>query len=75
MIVGLLGYIGSGKGTVSSVLVNEYGFRQDSFASTLKDACSAIFGWERHMLEGDTKESREWREQVDPWWEEKLGRP
>lgn len=25
------------------------------------------------MLEGRTKESREWREQVDPWWTERLG--
>jgi len=24
------------------------------------------------MLEGDTSESREWREVVDPWWSEKL---
>jgi len=74
-IIGLLGYIGSGKGTVASQLANEYGFRQDSFAGSLKDACAALFDWPRQMLEGDTKKSREWREQVDPWWEEKLGRP
>lgn len=75
MIIGILGYIGSGKGTVASYLANEYGFRQDSFAGSLKDACAALFDWPRHMLEGDTKESREWREQVDPWWAEQLGRP
>lgn len=75
MIIGLLGYIGSGKGTVASQLVNEYNFRQDSFASSLKDACSMIFDWPRHMLEGDTTESREWRELVDPWWAEKLQMP
>lgn len=73
MIVGLLGYIGSGKGTVASLLVNDYNFRQDSFAASLKDACSMIFDWPRHLLEGDTGESREWREIVDPWWSEKLG--
>lgn len=73
MIVGLLGYIGSGKGTVASLLVNNYNFRQDSFASSLKDACSTIFDWPRNLLEGDTSESREWREIVDPWWSEKLG--
>lgn len=75
MIVGLLGFIGSGKGTVASILVEKYNFRQDSFASSLKDACSAMFDWPRAMLEGDTTESREWREIVDPWWSEKLGIP
>ena len=75
MIVGLLGFINSGKGTVASQLVNDYNFRQDSFASGLKDACAVIFDWPRHMLEGDTKESREWREIVDPWWSEQLNMP
>lgn len=75
MIVGLIGFINSGKGTVATQLVQEYNFRQDSFAASLKDACSMVFDWPRHMLEGDTKISREWREQVDPWWAEKLGRP
>jgi hypothetical protein len=27
------------------------------------------------MLEGSTKASREWREQVDTWWAERLGIP
>ena len=72
MIIGLLGSINSGKGTVANRLVNNYNFRQDSFAASLKDACSMIFDWPRHMLEGDTKESREWREQVDNWWANKL---
>ena len=71
-IVGILGFINSGKGTVASHLVDRFGFRQDSFASSLKDAVSAIFDWPRNLLEGDTKESREWRELVDPWWSEKL---
>jgi hypothetical protein len=75
MIIGLLGFIGSGKGTVASHLVDEYNFIQDSFAASLKDTCSAVFGWPRNLLEGDTKESREWRELVDPWWSEKLNIP
>ena len=36
---------------------------------------SAVFGWDRELLEGRTRESREWREQVDPWWAERLGMP
>jgi hypothetical protein len=75
MIFGLIGFINGGKGTVATQLVDQYGFRQDSFASSLKDACAQIFDWPRHMLEGDTKISRDWREIVDPWWAEKLGIP
>lgn len=72
MIIGLIGLINSGKGTVATELVQKYNFRQDSFAASLKDACAMLFGWPRHLLEGDTKESREWREIVDTWWSEKL---
>jgi len=75
MIIGLIGLINSGKGTVATQLVQEYNFRQDSFASSLKDACAAVFDWPRNMIEGDTKESRAWREEVDPWWSEKLEMP
>ena len=75
MIIGVCGFIGSGKDTVADYLVNLHHFRRESFASTLKDAVSAVFGWDRTMLEGRTKEAREWREQVDPWWAERLGIP
>jgi hypothetical protein len=73
-IIGLCGFIGSGKGTVANILVGDYGFVEDSFAATLKDAVAAVFGWPRHLLEGNTDESRSWREQVDPWWSERLGK-
>jgi hypothetical protein len=33
-----------------------------------------MFGWDRNLLEGDTDESREFREEVDPFWSDKLGR-
>jgi hypothetical protein len=46
-----------------------------SFAASLKDAVSAIFSWERELLEGSTKSSREWREQVDTWWANRLDIP
>jgi len=74
MIIGFVGFIGSGKGTVADILTHKYGFNKESFANAVKDACAAIFLWDRKMLEGDTKESREWRETPDPWWSEKLGR-
>ena len=75
MIIGICGFIGSGKDTVADFLVNFHEFRRESFANTLKDAVSAVFGWDRTMLEGRTKEAREWREQVDPWWAARLDMP
>jgi hypothetical protein len=73
MIIGVCGFIGSGKDTIADYLVNIHQFRRESFANTLKDACSAVFGWDRTMLEGRTKQAREWREQVDEWWSKRLG--
>ena len=74
MIIGVCGLIGAGKDTTADYLVNIHEFRRDSFAATLKDACAAVFGWDRDMLEGRTRSSREWREQPDEWWSERLGR-
>jgi hypothetical protein len=74
MIIGFVGFIGSGKDTAADYLVNFHGFRRDSFANTLKDAVSAVFGWDRVLLEGRTKEAREWREQRDDWWSNRLGK-
>ena len=72
MIIGICGFIGSGKDTVADYLVNLHHFRRESFANTLKDAVSAVFGWDRTMLEGRTKQAREWREQQDNWWTNRL---
>ena len=67
MIIGLCGLIGAGKGTVADILVDQ-GFKKISFADKLKDGVSTIFGWDRSMLEGDTDESRAWRELRDDFW-------
>lgn len=75
MIVGFVGFIGSGKDTAADYLVNFHEFRRDSFANTLKDAVSNVFGWDRIMLEGRTAEARKWREEVDTWWATRLGMP
>lgn len=75
MIIGVCGLIGSGKDTIADYLVNVHQFRRDSFAASLKDAVAAVFGWERELLEGRTRSSREWREQVDTWWAARLAMP
>jgi hypothetical protein len=74
-IIGICGFIGSGKDTAADYLVNFHEFRRDSFAATLKDAVAAVFGWDRELLEGRTKQAREWREQVDTWWATRLNMP
>lgn len=73
MIIGISGFIGSGKDTAANYLVGFHGFRRDSFAGALKDAVAAVFGWDRELLEGLTPEARHWREQQDPWWTNRLG--
>ena len=75
MLIAAVGLIGSGKDTVADRLVDQYGFRRDSFASSLKDAVAVVMGWDRKKLEGKTAEDREWREQVDQWWAKRLGIP
>ena len=75
MIIGVCGFIGSGKDTVADYLTNFHGFRRESFANSLKDAVAQVFNWDRTMLEGRTTQAREWREQVDPWWSERLNMP
>jgi hypothetical protein len=66
MIIGVVGLIGSGKGTVGDYLRDKHGFKQRAFAAPVKDVASTVFGWDREMLEGNTPESRDWREQPDP---------
>ena len=73
MIIGLLGFIGSGKGTAGDILV-ENNFTALSFAGSLKDAVSSIFGWDRALLEGDTEESRVFRETIDTFWSVKFNK-
>ena len=74
MIIGITGLIGSGKGTVADILVEEHNFIKLSFADKLKDGVASVFGWDRAMLEGDTVESRNWRESVDEFWTNETGR-
>ena len=73
MIIGIVGFQGAGKDTIADYLQNIHQFRRESFAHALKDAVAQVFGCDRELLEGRTKESRAWREQVDAWWADRLG--
>lgn len=75
MIISISGLIGSGKDTIADYLIANYDFARESWAGTLKDAVSSVFGWDRELLEGKTEESRAWREQIDTWWAVKLDIP
>lgn len=75
MLIGLVGFAGSGKDTVGDLLEQEHGYTKDSFARPLKDAVAMIFGWDREAVEGTTPESRLWREVPDEFWSEKFGKP
>lgn len=72
-IIGVVGFIGSGKDTVGDMLC-DLGFKRDSFAAPLKDAVAIIFGWDRNKLDGKRKEDREWRDIKDEYWSEALGK-
>jgi hypothetical protein len=71
-IISISGLIGSGKDSIAHNLIEYHDFHKVSFGSAVKDAVSAIFGWNRDMLDGYTLESREWRDQVDRYWDREL---
>lgn len=73
-VIGIVGLIGSGKGTIGDILKG-YGYQPYSFAAKLKDVLALLFSWPREMLEGDTEESRKWRNEPDEWWAKELGIP
>jgi hypothetical protein len=74
-IISVSGRIGAGKDTVADYLVANHNYVKMSFAASLKDVVASVFGWDRTLLDGSTLESRQWREQTDLWWSEKLNMP
>jgi hypothetical protein len=61
-LIGLVGPAGSGKDTVARFLVEHCkNFEQYAFATPIKAALNAMFGWSMGMWE-----DREWKEAVDP---------
>ena len=75
MIIVCCGFSGSGKDQVAKRLIDKHNFIKISFATILKDILSVLFSWKRDMIEGNTEESRKWRETIDDWWSTKLNIP
>jgi hypothetical protein len=72
-VIGICGLIGSGKGTIADYLTSQHNFVKISFADKLKDAVSVMFSLDRQLLEGDTHESRQWRNEPLPFWSNVFG--
>ncbi len=70
-VIGICGFAGAGKDTLASVI----GYTRLSFSKVLKDATSSVYNWDRTLLEGDTEQSRKWREEPDVFWSTVMGRP
>jgi hypothetical protein len=73
MIIGICGFIGTGKDTIGNILCIERNYIQLSFANILKEIISKLFCWDLEMIQGLTKESRIWREEIDVKWSKILG--
>lgn len=74
MIIGLVGFKNSGKDTVARIISEQYEYKIESFAKPVKDITSILFNWDRKLLEGDTEESRNWREKSDWYWSKLMNR-
>lgn len=73
-VIALSGLQGAGKDTAAAYMIEKYGYKKASFSAALKDVVARVFHMDREMLEGVTPEARAKREEVDPWWSDKLGR-
>ncbi len=67
-LIGLTGKKGSGKSTIQNYLFQKYQYEKINFADHLKDIIAIVFLLPRDLLEGNTKESREWRELPNLNW-------
>lgn len=64
ILIGLKGLAGSGKDTVANYLIENHKFTKIAFADPLKNILSIITGWPLEMIQGDSPESRKFRETV-----------
>ncbi len=70
-IIAFAGLAGAGKDTATKFCI-DHGYKRLAFGDVLKDVVSSLFSVSRELLEGDTPDSREWREDMNWFWTEKL---
>lgn len=64
-IIGVGFQMQMGKDTIGKYLVEQHGFVRLAFADPLKDAATAIFGFDREKVE-----HADYKAEVDPYWQE-----
>lgn len=73
-IFGFFGPKGSGKSTAAKLAqdyitdVHKVTCLRTAYSGPMKAVAAEMYGWDKEMLAGYTPESRQWREQVDPFW-------
>lgn len=71
--IGFSGLAGSGKDTAADIICrHDSSCKKVAFGDAVKDVASAVFGWRRDLLQGDTEESRSFREEPDVFWSKAL---
>jgi hypothetical protein len=68
MLIALLGFRGSGKSTIANYLVDNYNFTSLAFAEKLKQVVSTAFDINLELLDGNSLESRVYRETQNEFW-------
>jgi hypothetical protein len=65
-IIGITGRKFHGKDTLADYLVKQHGYIKLSFAQPLKEICKTIFGFTNSQVNGDLKETIDFRWDVTP---------
>lgn len=74
-VIGICGYKGHGKSIIARILEEVYGYKEMSFAESLKTSIANTFHWDRKRMDSSEPEDRIWKETVDPWWSKRLNKP
>lgn len=61
MIIGIMGKKRSGKDTLAQMLVEDWDFKQFSFAEPMREFARDVFGWDDDWIENH-------KEDIDPYW-------